>query len=107
MPDFELWLEIEVGDPNEPANSPKENFCNVNVRFPDGRRYCLNVWTFDFIPYARYPWPYEIRSDLQPTLYLVPPDLLVESLDRETMTQVVSKLISNNELKPEWLCSDE
>lgn len=51
VPDFELWLETELGDPNQPANSPTENFCNINVTLPDGRRYALNIWTFDFLPF--------------------------------------------------------
>ena len=40
-----------------------DDFANVQVRLPDGRRYALNVWTFGFMRRARYPWPYEEGGD--------------------------------------------
>lgn len=38
-PSFDLWLEFEIGPPNEPANRPTENFCNIQVTLDDNRTY--------------------------------------------------------------------
>jgi hypothetical protein len=106
--EFDLWLETETGDPlDQPANRPYENFANIGVKIQDGRRYSLNVWTFDFLPLARYPWPYEIDGSQEPASYLLPPDLFVERLDRPTVEDVIKQLLENNEMKDEWLCNDE
>lgn len=108
VPAFTLWLEFETGEPlDQPANQPTENFCNFVVTVEDGRRYALNVWTFDFLPFARYEWPYEIKVDQTPALYFHPPDLFVERLDRATIELVVHMLFTRGEMKDEWLCTDE
>jgi hypothetical protein len=101
--DFELWLETEIGEPNQAANRPTENYCNINVLLPDGRRYVLNVWTFDFLPFARYDWPYEMAEGQEPAKYVLPPDLFVERLDRSTIEAVIRELLVNNEMNPAWL----
>jgi hypothetical protein len=101
---FELWLETEIGEPNLPANRPTENFCNISVRLNDGRRYAMNVWTFDFLPLARYDWPYEIIEGQESAKYVLPPDLFVERLDRSTIEIVITQLLANNEMNPDWLC---
>lgn len=104
---FELWLETETGEPvGQPANRPHENFCNISVALTDGRRYALNVWTFDFLPLARFPWPYEPNCDVQQSDYVLPPDLFVESLDRNTIERVVSELIATKQMKDEWLVNE-
>lgn len=104
-PQFELWLEFEH---TEPSNTdPTDDFANIQVSLPDGRRYALNVWTFRFLQRARFPWPYEVTDD-RPTEYVVAPDLFVEQLDRPTLERVVAELLTRGELKTEWLCpSDE
>jgi len=108
IPKFDLWLEVETGEPlDQPANRPNENFGNIEVKLQDGRRYALNVWTFDFLPLARYPWPYEIDESEEPAIYLLPPDLFVEKFDRETIENIVVQLLQNNEMKDEWLCKDD
>lgn len=105
---FELWLETEIGEPKEqPANRPRENFCNVVVTLEDGRRYALNVWTFDFLPLARFPWPYETRDDTPPADYVFPPDLFVESLDRDVIQRVVTELLATDQMKSEWLVEED
>jgi hypothetical protein len=104
---FDLWLEWETGEPrDQPANRPRTNFGNVIITLSDGRRYALNVWTFDFLPLARFPWPYEGGPGVQPAAYVLPPDLFVESLDRATMESVVAAMLSAGELKDEWLHPD-
>lgn len=108
MTDFELWLEFETGDPgDQPANRGSENFANIVIKLPDGRRYCLNVWTFDFLPLARYSWPYEKNAGEIPAKYVIPPDLFVERLDRTTIQAVVSDMLAVGDLRTEWLCADE
>jgi hypothetical protein len=107
MSDFDLWLEFESGDPiDQPSNSPVENFANVVIQLTDGKRYCLNVWTFDFVPLARYSWPYKKDTGEVPAKYVLPPDLLVERLDRVTIQDVISAMLAAGELRPEWLCTD-
>lgn len=99
---FELWLEFEHTVP-APGDDPTDDFANVQVRLPDGRRYALNVWTFRFLHRARFPWPYEIGAG-RPAEYVLPPDLFVERLDRPTLERVVGRLLAHGEMKSEWLC---
>jgi hypothetical protein len=106
MTDFELWLEFEIGDPGEPGNRATENFTNMVITLSDGRRYCLTVWTFDFLPLARHPWPYEKNADEVPAKYVIPPDLFVERLDRTSIQAIVSDMLAAGELRKEWLCTD-
>lgn len=108
--EFDLWLETELwmehgGDPHQPANRPTENFSNLSVTLKDGRVYALNVWTFDFIPLARLDWPYAYDATKQQPLarYLLPPDLLVERLDRDTLNGIIKTMLTRGEMKPEWL----
>jgi hypothetical protein len=108
--EFDLWLETELwmehgGDPHQPANRPTENFCNVVVTLQDGRRYALNVWTFDFVPLARLDWPYAYDATKQQPLapYLLPPDLLVARLDRDTLHGIIKTMLMRGEMKSEWL----
>ncbi len=104
-PPFELWLETEVGDPAEPSNRPQQNFCNINVTLPAGRVYALNVWTFDFLPLSRLPWPHDEHSAATPANYVVAPDLFVKSLTRELIAEAVAELIAKNEMQERWLVS--
>ncbi|MGN6546925.1 MAG: hypothetical protein ACTHK7_17860 [Aureliella sp.] len=103
---FDLWLETEVGDPDHPANRCSQNFCNVSVKLEDGRRYALNVWTFDFLPLARYPWPYEPNENAQRAEYLLAPDLFVESLDRDVIHRTIAELLATDQMKNEWLVDE-
>ena len=105
MSKFELWMETEIGESfDQEANRPAENFCNISVTLDDGRRYALNVWTFDFLPLARLDWPYDTKSGEVPSLYVLPPDLFVDRLDRQTIEKIVSEMIARNEMQDKWLC---
>jgi hypothetical protein len=105
---FDLWLEWETGEPlDQPANRPQRNFGNIAITFSDGRRYALNVWTFDFLPLSRFPWPYEPQPDAQPARYVLPPDLFVQSLDRATIEAVVKDLLEAGDLDDRWLCGED
>ena len=100
-PPFELWLEFEHYEGL--AGDPRDDFCSIQVRLPDGRRYALNVWTFRFLHRARLPWPYEDTGGT-PSDYVVAPDLFVERLDRPLLEAVVADLLRTGQLKDEWLC---
>ncbi len=102
---FELWMETELGEPSQPANRPTQNFCNISVTLTDGRRYAMNVWTFDFLPLARFPFPYEPIEGEKLATYLLPPDLFIDRLDRYTIEIVIIELLENDAMKPEWLCN--
>jgi hypothetical protein len=104
-PEFELWLEFEHCEPKLDED-PADDFFNMQVKLPDGRRYALNVWTFKFIQKARYPWPY-VEGVGEPEEYLLPPDLFVERLDRDLLERVVKRMLVEGEMKPEWLCPPE
>ncbi len=105
VPAFELWLEFEQWE-RMPDDDFTDEFFNMQVRLADGRRYALNVWTFKFLQRARHPWPYE-EGVGEPEEYLLPPDLFVERLDRKLLERVVSRMLANDEMKPEWLCPPE
>jgi hypothetical protein len=104
-PMFELWLEFEHWVP-QPDDDPTDDFFNMQVILPDGRRYGLNVRTYKFLRRARYPWPYQ-EGVGAPEEYLLAPDLFVERLDRELLERVVRGMLVKKEMKPEWLCPDE
>lgn len=105
-PEFELWMEFENCEP-KPTDGPTDEFTNVAVQLPDGRRYAMNVWTFKFLlGGGRYPWPYQITND-PPAKYVVAPDLIVERLDRPTMERIVQNLLINDEMKAEWICEPD
>ena len=99
--EFELWLESEHATPR---GDPTDDFANVEVRLRDGRCYALNVWTYSFVRRCRFPWPYE-EGKGTPAEYVLPPDLLVERLDRETLERVFKELIETNQLRAGWLSS--
>jgi hypothetical protein len=71
VPTFDLWLEFEHTEP-PPGDDPTDDFANVQVRLPDGRKYALNVWTFKFLHRARFRWPYADASG-RPAEYVVAP----------------------------------
>lgn len=99
---FELWLGFEHWE-QQPEDDPTDDFFNMHVKLPDGRRYALNVWTFKVLNKLRYPWQY-IEGEGEPAEYLLPPDLFVERLDRRLIEQVVARMLAKGEMKPEWLC---
>jgi uncharacterized protein (DUF1810 family) len=104
-PPFDLWLEWEFDAP-EPPHQPQQNFANVGVTLADGRCYSLNVWTFDFLPLARYDWPYEAKPELQPADYVLPPDLFVQSLTRPMLETAVTNMLEAGELREQWMSAD-
>jgi hypothetical protein len=106
--EFDLWLEFEhkEGILSIPAYDPTNDFANVKVTLPDGKSYALNIWTFDFMRRARYPYPYE-EGVGEPEEYIFPPDLFVERLDRPTLERIVSQMLLKGQMQAEWLCPND
>ena len=101
---FELWLEFEHWEPS-PDHDPEDDFFNMQIRLDDGRTYALNVWTYRFMERARRED--EETGEGLSGKYMIAPDLFVERLDRELVTEVVKDLIRNKGLKKEWLIEEE
>ncbi len=102
VPEFELWLEFEAWE-SGPEDDPTDDFCNIEVTLADGRRYALDVWTYDFVRRAPYAWSYEAGVG-EPEEYLEGPDLLVARLDRGLLERAITKMLAEGGLNPHWLC---
>lgn len=103
MPAFELWLEFEHWVPNEQDNLDND-FFNMHVILPDGKKYTLNVWTFKYLEQARC----EVKDtgEYLGGKYLLPPDLFVERLDRKLLEEIFAELIKDGYMKDEWLVNE-
>ena len=101
---FDLWLEFEHWGRRE-GSDPEDDFFNMSIRMPGGEKYALNVWTYKFLERARG----EDKSSAENLSgkYMVAPDLFVERLDRQLVTEVVEDLIARQGLKKEWLVIED
>ena len=72
----------------------------MEIKFENGERYALNVWTYNF--FSKAIKEMKIQNENLNGLYLIPPDLFVEKADRRIIEDCVKDLISNNSLKDEW-----
>ena len=103
--EFTLWLEFEAWS-DHACNEfdPEDEFINAIVTLADGRRYALNIWTYNNVltqvAHAKK------ANECFEGKYLIPPDLLVARIDRPSLEQVFSELIRLNQLKPEWEVKD-
>lgn len=104
VPPFRLWLEFEHWQP-QPGEDPTDDCFNMQVELDDGRKYCLNVWTFRFLERARRVR--ELESEVLVGKYLVGPDLFVEKLDRPLLEQVVAELFATDQMMDHWLSPNE
>lgn len=92
---FAVWLEFEEGDPD---NWDKfDELANIQVDLADGRKYGINVWTYKFLETL-------ISLDKKSGeklsgLYQCPPDLLVEELTRECITNSIEDLLKKGNLE--------
>ena len=103
MNNFSLWLEFEEYCGGYPSlkDDPQCDFCNVQVRIGSAL-YAANVWTFGYIAVARNEDV--VGTPLEtPSAWLLPPDLLVERLDRPTITCAVEELLAAGGLPEVWL----
>nr|CAS02765.1 putative integron gene cassette protein [uncultured bacterium] len=93
---FSLWLEFEHCESHEPW----DDFCNAQITI-DGSTYAVNIWTFAYVDRARHTDVVGLPVD-PPNIYLLPPDLLVERLDRATISQSISDLLARGSLPEAW-----
>jgi hypothetical protein len=108
MMTFKLWLEFEVVDfstnyllNNEITGNNtwdrQNDFCNIAVILADGRRYGINVWTFDYLATT-------VRADTEDGrnlagAYQIPPDLFVRELTRECIEATITDLLQYGDLE--------
>ncbi len=97
--DFKLWLEFEAWE-SSPEDDSYNDFFNMKITLSDSSSYSLNVWTYGFL--NRAVEESKINGENLSGKYEVPPDLFVEKLDRGLIEEVVTDLIGNNLMKPEW-----
>ncbi|WP_230655800.1 hypothetical protein [Psychrobacter sp. I-STPA10] len=84
---FTLWLEFEH---SEPWDNIDNTFANIEVNMLDGRRYVLNIWTFQFLQSVQQ---YENAE------YIIPPDLFVQTLTRECIENTMIDLLKMGNLE--------
>lgn len=101
VPAFQLSLEFELWDEFD----REEDFFNMGVYLEDGSHYALNVWTHKYLGRAK-------EKDIQTGenlfgAYLIPPDLLIEKLDRDLIQATITDLFRRGQMKAEWLVMDE
>ncbi len=99
---FDLWLEFEHYAREYPAASddPHVDYCNAVLTLPDGTSCGLNVWTFGYLSWLRLHQ--EDGSLLeQPRPFLLPPDLLVAALDRESIEEAL-RLLLRDGVPSQW-----
>jgi hypothetical protein len=95
MNDFKLWLEFEEVDPD--SWNVVNDFCNIHLELNDGRKYGINIWTYDFLKTA-------IEHDIVSGenlkgLYKIPPDLFVKELTRECIEKTINDLLKIGNLE--------
>lgn len=97
--EFQLWMETEE------VAEPATDFCNILVTFPDGERWPLNVWTFDFFDTARRHPEIAVSAELE-SVCMLPPDLFVKDLSRSTIESVLRDMISRGTAPSHWVSLD-
>ncbi len=96
---FDLWLEFEHWVPQE-GDDPEDEFFNMTVTLPEGKKYALNVWTYKYL--SRAVQECRTSGEHLGGSYLPAPDLFVERLDRKLVEDVVGDLIARDGLSPQW-----
>ena len=105
MSGFELWLEFEHWE-SKPDDDLSNDFFNMTIELEDGSKYALNVWTFDFLNNARYPWPHK-QGTGEKANYVLPPDLFIDRMERSLIEKIVSELIESDQLQSEWEITED
>ena len=100
---FDLWLEFEHWEKHE-ADDPEDEIFNLQIALPSGKKYAINVWTYQSIDKAVKAC--EDSGECLDGSYLLPPDLFVHRLDRELLEQIAADLIARDALKSEWEVCD-
>ncbi len=95
MNDFTLWLEFEKVDPDN--WNINNDFCNIQVELKDGRKYGINVWTYEFLKTAvEYD---KTNGNHLDGLYIIPPDLFVKELTRSCIEKTIEDLLKIDKLE--------
>jgi argininosuccinate synthase len=95
MTDFEIWFEFEAVDFSQ--SDMKNEAANIQVNLVDGRRYGINVWTYNFLKTTVEID--EISGENLNGLYQSPPDLFVQILSRECIEKTISDLLRKGNLE--------
>lgn len=104
---FSLWLEFEHyadGYP-QPGDDPWCDFCNALIG-SNGRVCGINVWTFGFVDHARRFDEVTGAAKSAIDRFLVPPDLLVEKLDRDLIEAAIASLLARGAWPERWRWRD-
>ena len=88
---FKLWLEFEI---STPWNNLENDFAIIIVDTLDGRKYGINVWTFEFLKTAQKEEMKEGNNN-----YIIPPDLFVKELTRKCIEETIGKLLQEGNLE--------
>jgi hypothetical protein len=101
---FSLWLEFEhyVGGYPQPGDDPHCDFCNAEIT-ADGQVCGITVWTFGFVEHARRSDEFTGAAKPEIDRFLLPPDLLVEKLDRGLIEEAIADLLGREPRPTQWL----
>jgi len=100
---FEIWLEFEHWLPQDGDSLDSDAF-NMQITLCNGKKYALNVWTFQFVSTVLQKC--RETGECLSGEYLPAPDLFVEQLDRAAIERIVTDMIRHGELKSEWEIRD-
>jgi hypothetical protein len=107
MAHFELWLEFEHIEWSD--EDVRSGFANILVTLAGGRKYAINVWTFQFFRTSIAQDVIDGRN--LGGLYSVPPDLFVKELTRECIYSTIENILKTdnleNTLNPSIIVSPE
>lgn len=101
---FDLWLEFEHLLPQK-DDDPEDDYFNMMLTLPDGKKYALNVWTFKYL--SRAVQECRVSGEHLGGSYLPGPDLFIERLDRKLLENVVADLVAKGGLLPQWEVQDQ
>jgi hypothetical protein len=101
--EFEVWQAAEINLGGEIKTDPPldDDFFNMAVTLSNGEKYAMNVWTYKYFDRKRIDGGED--HEFLGGRYFIPPDLLVERLDRAYLEEVVGDMVEHGSLKPEWL----
>ncbi|MEM7369979.1 MAG: hypothetical protein AAF587_15340 [Bacteroidota bacterium] len=90
---FLLWLEWEE---NMPHRQIEDDYADIVVDMLDGRTYWITVWTYAFLQEVV---KYDIaEQEGGKGLFVVPPDLFVQTLTRECLEETILALMREGDL---------
>jgi hypothetical protein len=87
--EFNVWVELEEYDATEEPND-EDSFCNVIIRYSNGSRIGLNVWSEKYF--------YDRVKDVEwiDRQVAILPDIVVRNFNASSIRQTVTKLVSES-----------